>query len=169
MENINYISVSFDDEIPLLEAVGKLKESNEKILDVLTPFPVHGLDRALSMKRSRIPLIGFIFGAFGAIVGFGFQTWVFTINYPLVFGGKPFFSAPSFIPITFECTVLFAALGMVSAMLIKSKLKPDSKFIPFDENITNDKFIILISAEDVESARNRIKLTLSGINIIAIK
>ena len=45
MENINYISVSFDDEIPLLEAVGKLKESNEKILDVLTPFPVHGLDR----------------------------------------------------------------------------------------------------------------------------
>ena len=54
-------------------------------------------------------------------------------------------------------------------MLIKSKLKPDSKFIPFDENITNDKFIILISAEDVESARNRIKLTLSGINIIAIK
>ena len=169
MANANYISIYFDDEVPLLKAVGKLKERNEDILDVLTPFPVHGLDKALSMKRSRIPLIGFIFGALGAILGFGFQTWVFTINYPLVYGGKPFFSAPSFIPITFECTVLFAALGMVSAMLIKSKLKPDRKFIPFDESITDGKFIIIVKADELESTRDRITLTLSGINTIEIK
>ena len=169
MENANYISIYFDDEVPLLKAVGKLKERNEEILDVLTPFPVHGLDKVLSMKRSRIPLIGFIFGALGAILGFGFQTWVFTINYPLVYGGKPFFSAPSFIPITFECTVLFAALGMVSAMLIKSKLKPDRKFIPFDESITDGKFIIIVKADELESTRDRITLTLSGINTIEIK
>jgi hypothetical protein len=169
MTDLKYISITFDDEVPLLEAVGKLKENNEIILDVLTPFPVHGLDRALSMKRSRIPLIGFIFGAFGAILGFGFQAWVFTIDYPLVFGGKPFFSVPSFIPITFECTILFAALGMVGAFLIKSKLRPDSKFMPFDKDITYDKFIILVSAEDTEHVRDRIKLSLTGINTIDIK
>ena len=76
MENKQYISVFFEDEKPLLQAVKKLRESNEKIIDVLTPFPVHGLDKALSMKRSRIPLIGFIFGALGGLLGFGFQAWI---------------------------------------------------------------------------------------------
>ena len=79
MENKNYISVIFDDEEPLLKAVAKIRESNQKILDVFTPFPVHGLDRALGMKRSRIPIVGFICGAIGGLFGFLFQAWVFAV------------------------------------------------------------------------------------------
>ena len=94
MEKKNLITIIFDDEKPLLQAVKKLQESNEKIIDVLTPFPVHGLDKALRMKRTSIPMIGFIFGALGGLLGFVFQAWVFTIDYPLVFGGKPFLSVP---------------------------------------------------------------------------
>jgi hypothetical protein len=169
MENKKYISVYFDDEMPLLQAVGMLREKNENIIDVLTPFPIHGLDKALSINRSRIPLVGFIFGAFGAILGFGFQTWVFTVSYPLVFGGKPFFAVPSFIPVTFECTVLFAALAMVGTMLIKSKLKPDKRFVPFDENITDDMFVILIDAENGKTTLESVKSTLSGIQTLEIK
>ena len=110
MRKQNNITVSFDDEVPLLQAVRILRDSKEIITDVLSPFPVHGLDEALSLKRSRIPVVGFIFGALGAIIAFGFQAWVFTVSYPLIIGGKPFFSVPTFIPITFEVTVLFAGL-----------------------------------------------------------
>jgi len=169
MRKQNNITVSFDDEVPLLQAVRILRDSKEIITDVLSPFPVHGLDEALSLKRSRIPVGGFIFGALGAILAFGFQAWVFTVSYPLIIGGKPFFSVPTFIPITFEVTVLFAGLSMVAALLVRSKLKPDIRFKPVDERITDDRFVILINAEDEEKTLTRIKLLLSGINTLEIR
>jgi len=169
MRNRNYISIYFDDEVPLLQAVRKLRESNEIITDVLSPFPVHGLDEALSIKRSRIPVVGFIFGAIGAILAFGFQAWVFTVSYPLIIGGKPFFAAPAFIPITFEVTVLFAGLSMVAAMLIRSKLKPDIRFVPVDKRITDDRFVILVEAADAKTTLERVTSVLSGIQTIEIR
>jgi len=169
MRKQNNITVSFDDEVPLLQAVRILRDNKEIITDVLSPFPVHGLDEALSLKRSRIPVGGFIFGALGAILAFGFQAWVFTVSYPLIIGGKPFFSVPTFIPITFEVTVLFAGLSMVAALLVRSKLKPDIRFKPVDERITDDRFVILINAEDEEKTLTRIKLLLSGINTLEIR
>lgn len=169
MINRNYISIYFDDEVPLLQAVRKLRASNENIIDVLSPFPIHGIDHVLSMKRSRIPVGGFIFGLFGVVLAFGFQVWVFTVSYPLIIGGKPFFSAPSFIPITFEVAVLFGGLSMVAALLIKSKLKPDIRFEPYDVNITDDMFVILIESGDEKSSMERISSTLSDIQTIKIK
>jgi hypothetical protein len=169
MKKRNNISIYFDDEVPLLQAVRKLRESKEIITDVLSPFPVHGLDEALSIKRSRIPIVGFIFGALGAILAFGFQAWVFTVSYPLIIGGKPFFSVPAFIPITFEVTVLFAGLSMVAALLIRSKLKPDIRFEPVDERITDDRFVILIDAVNEETTLKRVRSLLSEIQIIEIK
>lgn len=169
MRNRNYISIYFDDEVPLLQAVRKLRESNEIITDVLSPFPIHGLDEALSIKRSRIPVVGFIFGAIGAILAFGFQAWVFTVSYPLIIGGKPFFAAPAFIPITFEVTVLFAGLSMVAAMLIRSKLKPDIRFVPVDKRITDDRFVILVEAADAKTTLERVTSVLSGIQTIEIR
>jgi hypothetical protein len=169
MRNRNYISIYFDDEVPLLQAVRKLHDSKEIIADVLSPFPVHGLDEALSIKRSRIPVVGFIFGAFGAILAFGFQAWVFTVSYPLIIGGKPFFSVPTFIPITFEVTVLFAGLSMVASLLIRSKLKPDIRFVPVDERITDDRFVILVEAADDRTTLTRVTSLLSGIRTLEIR
>jgi hypothetical protein len=169
MSKRNYITVSFDDEVPLLQAVKKLRENNEIINDVLSPFPVHGLDEALAIKRSRIPVVGFIFGALGAIIAFGFQAWVFTVSYPLIIGGKPFFSVPTFIPITFEVTVLFAGLSMVGAMMIKSRLKPEITFTPVDERITDDRFVILVEAQDEVDSIERVRSLLSGIQTVEIR
>ena len=168
MENTNMITIIFDDEKPLLQAVKKIRESGAEIIDVLTPFPVHGLDPALSMKRSRIPMVGFIGGAVGGLLGFGFQAWVFTVDYPLVFGGKPLLSVPSFIPVTFECTILFAALSMAGAFLIKSKLKPDKKFEPIDPDVTDDKFLILVDGEGGNSV-DKIRSVLGEIETLEIK
>ena len=165
MEDKKYITVIFDDEEPMLRAVHKIRESNQKILDVFTPFHVHGLDKALGMKRSRIPGAGFICGAFGGLLGFFFQVWVFTVDYPLVFGGKPYLSVPSFVPVTFELTVLFTALGVVAAMLIRSRLKPSKKFEPVHPRITDDRFVILVDAEQSEkSTRENLQSVLSGVS-----
>ncbi len=169
MENTNYITVVFDDEIPMLKAVEKIQESKTQIIDVLTPFPIHGLDKALKMKRTKIPVAGFICGATGGILGFLFQAWIFTVDYPLVFGGKPYFAVPSFIPVTFELTILFTALGIASALLIRSGLKPTKKFTPVHERITDDRFVILVEAEENEdSARTHVTSLLSGIPTVEI-
>jgi hypothetical protein len=168
MSDRNYIAISFEDEAPMLKAVRKLRENKETIIDVLSPFPVHGLDEALEMKRSRIPVVGFIFGALGAISAFGFQAWVFTVSYPLIIGGKPFFSVPTFIPITFEVTVLFSGLAMVGAFLIKSRLKPEIRFNSVDERITDDRFVILVNKKEADSLE-RVSSLLSGIQTTEIR
>jgi len=169
MSDTSYITISFEDEIPLLQAVRKLRENKEIIKDVLSPFPVHGLDEALSMKRTRIPVVGFIFGALGAVLAFGFQAWVFTVSYPLIIGGKPFFSVPTFVPITFEVTVLFSGLSMVAALLIRSRLKPEITFTPLDVRITDDRFVILVDTPDNDASLERVKSILSGIQTVEIK
>lgn len=143
-----YISACYSDESELLTGLAALKEKGIKILDVLTPFPVHGLDKVLGYRRSWLPRVGFIGGAIGAASGFIFQTWVFTRAYPLDIGGKPFFAVPSFIPVTFECTVLFAAFAMVFAFLFRSKLGLGADNKIYDLRITDDRFVIITGIEN---------------------
>jgi len=142
--NKDYITAYYNDEDELLKAVRQLKEKGLEILDVLTPFPVHGLDKVLGMRRSRLTRVAFWGGAVGAAVGFFFQAWVFTEGYPLNFGGKPFFAVPSFMPVTFELAVLFAAFSMVFAFLIYFKLGPGAKTVIHDERITDDRFLVVV-------------------------
>lgn len=152
-----YISAYFEDEENLLRATKDLRAKQVSIQDVLTPFPIHGLDPILGFKRSRIPTVGFISGAIGAIVAFGFQAWVFIVDYPIIIGGKPQFAIPSFIPITFELTVLFAAFGMVFAFLIRSKLGPGANNPIHDERITDDRFVIIVDLDEAGSQDEMVK------------
>jgi hypothetical protein len=173
MAQAKYIKAYYLDDNQLLKGLKNLKKKGFQILDVLTPFPVHGLDKVLGYRRSWIARVGFIGGAIGAASGFLFQTWVFTKDYPLNFGGKPFFAVPSFIPVTFECTVLFAAFAMVFAFLIRSKLGPGAKPFIHDERTTDDRFLVLVGMGKDESEKNvtEIKKSLkeSGAEGIALK
>lgn len=152
-----YISAYFEDEENLLRATKDLRENDLSIQDVLTPFPVHGLDHVLGYKRSNLPTVAFICGAIGLALAFGFQTWAFTVDYPLFIGGKPHFAIPSFIPITFEITVLFAAFGMATAFFIRSKLGPGANNVIHDERSTNDRFVIIIDLDEAGSQEAAIK------------
>ncbi|MBI9056328.1 MAG: DUF3341 domain-containing protein [Labilibaculum sp.] len=143
-----YISAYFEDEQNLLRATKDLRDQELSIQDVLTPFPVHGLDHALGYKRSNLPTVAFVCGAIGLVLAFGFQTWAFTVDYPLFIGGKPHFAIPSFIPITFELTVLFAAFGMATAFFISSKLGPGANNVIHDERITDDRFVIIVDLDE---------------------
>ncbi|HKJ78906.1 MAG TPA: DUF3341 domain-containing protein [Prolixibacteraceae bacterium] len=138
----------FTDELDLLDAVKELQEKGIKIADVRTPFPVHGLDTALNLRRSRLPKVAFIAGAVGGTLGMLFQIWVFTVGWPLNIGGKPQLAIPSFIPVAFELTVLFAAFAMGIAFLLRSNLGPGQIPDILDEDVTNDHFQVILSEKN---------------------
>ena len=139
----------YDDEEILLKAVENAKSDHLDIMDVFTPFPVHGLDEAMGLSESRLHIAGFVYGALGTLTAFLFMTWVFTRDWPIIFGGKPYFSAPAFIPITFEVTVLFSAVGMWITFFTICGMAPGVKNPTLDDRITDDKFCI---AYDVTGA-----------------
>jgi hypothetical protein len=108
-----FVVGSFDDEAVLFPAVKNVRKAGYKIHDIYTPFPVHGLDHAMGLRETSIHTAGFIYAITGTTTALTFISWVFTKDWPLNIGGKPHFALPAWIPITFELTVLFSAVGMV--------------------------------------------------------
>jgi len=146
----------YDDEEILLDAVKVANIKHLDIMDVYTPFPVHGLDPLLGLSESRLHIAGFVYGALGTLTAFLGMTWIFTKDWPIVYGGKPHWSVPAFIPITFELTVLFASIGMVVTFYVVNGLGPGVVNPTIDNRITDDKFCIAfesnaISKGDAES------------------
>lgn len=152
----------YNDEEDLMRAVKSAKDQHIEIMDVYTPFPVHGLDPILGLSESRLHIAGFIYGAIGALTAFLGMTWVFTKDWPVIFGGKPYWAVPSFIPITFEVTVLFAAVGMVVSFYIVSGMGPGVVNPYLDERITDDKFCIAFDTAEVSEGDARSFLSGSG-------
>lgn len=142
----------YDDEEKLLAAVKEANARHLDIMEVFTPFPVHGLDPLLGLEESRLHQAGFVYGALGTLTAFGFMTWVFTRDWPIIFGGKPYWSVPAFIPITFELTVLFAAVGMVFTFYIISGLGPGAEPLRLHDRITDDKFCIAFNTTGGDAA-----------------
>jgi hypothetical protein len=147
-ENNKVLYGLYDDEEILMKAVKQAKEDHLDIMDVYTPFPVHGLDPILGLSESRLHIAGFIYGALGTLTAFLFMTWVFTRDWPIIFGGKPYWSVPAFIPITFEVTVLFSAVGMVITFYTICGLGPGVKEVTLDDRITDDKFCIAFNTNN---------------------
>lgn len=140
----------YNDEEDLLHAIEEANAQHLEIMDVYTPFPVHGLDKVMHLEESRLHIAGFVFGALGTMTAFGFMTWVFTRDWPIIFGGKPYWSVPAFIPITFELTVLFAAIGMVVSFYTVCGLGPGVSNQILDERITDDKFCIAFETDKAD-------------------
>ena len=135
----------------LYHACERVRDAGFTRWDAHTPFPVHGLPKAMGLRRSQLPWIVLVMGLTGAAVGFGLQWWVHTTAYPLVISGKPFFAWPAFIPVTFELAVLFGALGAVFGMFGLNRLPMhhhplfQSKVF---ERVTDDAFFISIESWD---------------------
>jgi len=149
----------FDDESVLIDAIGKIRNSGVKIFEVYTPFPVHGLDSALGYKPSNLPVAAFLFGLVGTITALTMEIGMMGFDWPMIIGGKPFIPLPDFIPITFELTVLFSALGMVFTFLIISDLNPFKLPLMFDKRSTDDKFVMAIDIESNHSRSNEETIT----------
>lgn len=139
----------YDDEQDLLNAVKAANDDHLEIMDVYSPFPVHGLDPLLGLSESRLHIAGFVYGMIGTLTAFLGMTWIFTKDWPIIFGGKPYWSVPSFIPITFELTVLFASIGMVVSFYIVCGLGPGVTNPYLDDRITDDKFCLAFDKSEV--------------------
>lgn len=144
----------YDDEQDLMSAVRKANEKYLEIMDVYSPFPVHGLDPILGLKESRLHIVGFIFGALGTLTAFGFMTWALASDWPIIYGGKPYWPVPSFIPITFELTVLFASIGMVVTFYTICGMGPGVSNPVLHDRITDDKFCIAFNVSNTDDTHN---------------
>jgi hypothetical protein len=141
----------YDTEDTLFPAVEKVRHSGYKLHDVYTPFPVHGLDVAMGLKETDLHVAGFIFGLTGTSTAVGFMSWIFTSDWPINFGGKPNWSLPAFIPITFELTVLFAAVGMVLTYCYLNQIMPGVKKHVFHPRQTDDYFVVVLELNEHSS------------------
>jgi len=128
--------------------VKKVRKAGYKIHDVYTPFPVHGLDHAMGLRETSIHTAGFIYAITGTTTAVAFISWIFTKDWPLNIGGKPHFALPAWIPITFELTVLFAAVGMVLTFCYLCNLAPFVKKHVFHPRATDDLFVMAIECTD---------------------
>jgi len=142
----------FDTPDKIINAAKKTTEAGYKKFDVNTPYPVHGMDRAMGMGQSNIGYVTLFFGLSGAIFIFLFMWWTFASSYNIVVGGKPFLAAPAFIPITFETTVLFAAISTFIGMLaVYFKLPANSHPVhdtEYMKAVSGDKYGLVIEADD---------------------
>ncbi len=141
----------FANPAELIEAAKKIRDAGYQKFDCHSPFPIHGMDQAMGMKRSPL---GFIVGAMtltGATLGMSFQGWVAAVDYPLVIAGKPFFSWQAFIIVTFAMFVLFGAFGAVFGMLHLNRLPRLHHPVFYSDKfakVTDDAFYVSIESED---------------------
>lgn len=151
----------FGSEHDIVAATKTARTRGYDIVDVYTPFAVHGLDIAQGIKPTRIAAVCLALGLTGAIAKLGFQIWTSAWDWPVNVGGKPLISLPAFVPVTFEVTVLFAGVGTVLAFLLRSKLLPGKKPKRRYEGVTNDKFVLVLAqtdaAFDVHTVREMFK------------
>jgi hypothetical protein len=135
----------------LVEATSRIRDAGYRDFEAYAPMPVEGLANAVGFPRSRMPMVVLIGGIVGCLTGYGMQYYLMAIDYPLNIGGRPLNSWPSFIPVTFELTVLFAALAAVLGMLAMNGLpRPNHPLfaVPQFDRATQDRFFVCIRRTD---------------------
>jgi hypothetical protein len=137
-------SAGFVGEPDLLQAIAAVRERGWPIVEAYTPYPVHGLDRALGLRRSRLSVACFFSGLTGVALALLFQFWTTAWDWPLNVGGQPWNSLPAFVPVTFEAMVLFAGLGLVLAWLIRSQLYPGKEASLALPEQTDNQFVLVV-------------------------
>lgn len=148
MESSKVIQAIYTDDDVLMAAVKSVKAKKHHIDEIYTPFPVHGLDKAMGLAPTRIAIASFIYGCIGLTVAIVMMNFIMIQDWPQDIGGKPSFSylenMPAFVPIMFELTVFFAAHLMVITFYLRSKMWPFKKAENPDPRTTDDHFLMEI-------------------------
>ena len=148
------VQAMYNDDDVLLGAVKEVREANHHIEEVYTPFPVHGLEKALGLKDTRIAITAFMYGCVGLAFSIWMMNYMMIDQWPQDIGGKPSFSyfenMPAFVPIMFEMTVFFAAHLMVITFYMRSRLWPFKKAENPDPRTTDDMFVMEVAVDGNE-------------------
>lgn len=169
-KNKKFIYGIYDDADAIMHSVEKLRKSGVDIYDCYTPFPVHGLDRAMGIKRSNLTVVAFLCGLLGCITAIVFQLYVMVGDWPMIIGGKPNDGYyPSFIPVTFELTILFTAFGMGIFFFIRTKLIHGKVEKLVDPRQTDDLFVLAIEEKGHNFDKEMINKTMISHGAIEIR
>jgi Alternative complex III, ActD subunit len=154
METSKVIHAIYTDDDVLMNAVRKVKEERHHIEEIYTPFPVHGLDKAMGLAPTRIAITSFIYGCIGLAISIWMMNYMMISDWPQNIGGKPSFSyienMPAFVPIMFELTVFFAAHLMVITFYLRSRMWPFKKAENPDPRTTDDHFLMELAVHGNE-------------------
>ena len=160
MEASKVIHAIYTDDDVLMAAVKKVKAEKHHIEEVYTPFPVHGLDKAMGLAPTRIAITSFMYGCLGLTVAIIMMNYIMIEDWPQNIGGKPSFSylqnMPAFVPIMFEMTVFFAAHLMVITFYLRSKMWPFKKAENPDLRTTDDHFLMEIAVHNNEKELSKL-------------
>ena len=145
------ILAEFTTAAGIMHAAEKVRDAGFRQWDVFTPFPVHGMDRAMGMKNSKVGWFSFLGGVTGYTTGMIMIWWMNAIDYPILVGGKPMFSPFAAFPPSYELTILFGAFGSLFGMLFLNRLP--RLHHPLHKNkrfglVTHDRFFLVIESED---------------------
>ena len=143
-----FVVACYNDEKVLFPAVKKVRQAGYKMHDVYTPFAVHGLDHAMGLRETSLHTAGFDYALAGTTTAVTFISWIFTRDWPPNIGGKPHFALPAWIPITFELTVLFSAVGMVLTFCYLCQMSPFVKKHVFHPRATDDYFVLVLEVTE---------------------
>ncbi|MCH2176082.1 MAG: DUF3341 domain-containing protein [Lentisphaeria bacterium] len=145
------VLAEFESPAALMKAAAKVRDGGYKFYDCHSPFPIHGMDQAMGLKPSVLGIFVFIAGTIGCIGGMALQWWANAYQYKMMISGKPLFSFPAFVPVTFEITILFSALTAVFGMFHLNRLPRLHHPVFYSENFkgaSDDKFFVSIEAID---------------------
>ena len=142
-----FTAAFFESADDLVAGAAEARGAGFDVYDVYTPYPIHGMDRAVGLAPSRLTWIAFLAGALGLVFGLTLQVWTSAYDWPLNVGGKPFNSFPLFIPVAFELTVLFSGLIAIGVLFARNRMWLFSKRRVF-EGVTNDRFVLVLRQSD---------------------
>jgi hypothetical protein len=162
---------SFAHEGEAVTAVRRIRAQGFRIYDVHTPYPVHGLDRAMGVRPSRVPVVALLAGSLGLVFALALQFYCAVFDWPLNVGGKPPNSTLAFVPIAFELTVLCAGLAAAGAFLFASRLYPGAAARIFAPGATEDTFAVVLRKRDAtfDAGEARRLLLQSGAYDVAVR
>ncbi|MEE2658152.1 MAG: DUF3341 domain-containing protein [Candidatus Latescibacterota bacterium] len=145
------LMAEFEEPEDLLSAARRTFSEGYRKIDAFSPLPIHGLAAAIGFPQTNIGVLTFIYGVIGGLTGYFLQYWVHVIDYPINIGGRPHHTGPMFIPVTFEMTILFAAVGTVISLLALNRLPQPYHPVfnaPGFERASQDRFFLCIEADD---------------------
>src|SRR5262245_42136154 len=143
-----FVVATFADPDGLIDAVRAVRQHSLPIYDVYAPYPIHGLDEAMELRRTRLPWVTLVAGGLALLFAITFQFYTVVLDWPLNVGGKPDNSSLAFVPICFELTVLISGLSTFAALLFRTRLFPGKKERLPAQGLTNDRFALVLRRRD---------------------
>jgi ActD protein len=166
-----FVVATFTEEHGMRQGVERIRKHGFRVYDVYTPYPVHGLDEAMGIRRTRLPWVTAAAGLFGLLNAVGMQFYMAIFDWNLNVGGKPDNSTLAFVPISFELTVLFAGLATAAALLFRCGLFPGANPRMLEEGTTDDTFAVVLRRRDAtfDAGEARRLLLESGARKVTVK